>query len=168
MPVQRDHDGMVAGEFAALGELLQGFGIHFLLAIRGSEPDIGQRIGGILLNGAAALVDGSVVIFRVVFNLRTHGIEQRGNRVEFECAGVFLERLRQAIAHEAIMAVPEMRSGIIGAECQGLLKFPLRGIEIPVVTEGHVAENGVGFGKLGIKLERARCSIACLGLGFAG
>jgi hypothetical protein len=66
-----------------------------------------------LLDGAACRGDSRVVVARVVIDLRAVGIKQRRDRLELKQPRVFLERLRQAVARNALVGVPEMRSGVV-------------------------------------------------------
>jgi hypothetical protein len=100
-----------------------------------------------------AVVNSRVVVARVVIDLRAVGIEQRRDGLDLEQARVFLERLRQAVAHNAVVAKPEMRSGVVRTEGQGALKFMFRDFEIPIVTERHIGEDGVTFAEQGVQLE---------------
>src|SRR6516162_3459592 len=159
---------MVARELAPSGKLIQRFRIHFLFAVRRTEPNIGEPIGWVLLQSATPLLDAGVIVSRVVFNFGTDGIEQRRNRVELESAGIFLERLRQAIAHDAIVTEPQMRGGTVWAETDSALKLLFGFLKVPFVTEGDVAQNGVGLGKVRIELQGTVGSFACFGLGIGG
>src|SRR6267143_2146664 len=44
VPVQGNHDGMIAGEFPSCGKLLQSLAVHLLLAIGGAQPNVGQPV----------------------------------------------------------------------------------------------------------------------------
>src|SRR5258708_16110756 len=80
--VQGDHDGMVAREFASLGKLLQGVGIHFLFAKSRAEPNVGEPIGRVLLHRAARLGNRRVVIARVVIDLRADRSEEHTSELQ--------------------------------------------------------------------------------------
>src|ERR1700756_117840 len=100
-------------------------------------------------------------------NFRARGVVQRRNRIELEGEGVFLQRLWEAVSHNAKVAVPEVRRGIVGAESEGELKLAFRPFKVPVVTERNMGEDGVSFGKLRVELKSMLSSIPSLGLRFA-
>src|ERR1700719_573408 len=129
---------MVAGELTRLRKLFQSLRVHFLFAISGAKQNISQPIGRILIYDPPCLGYSLIVLTRVVVNLRADGIEKRRDRIKGQGARVFLMRLLEPIAHDAIVGIPLMRGGVILAESEGALKLAFSHVEVPIIAEGDV------------------------------
>src|SRR5229473_4764201 len=112
-------------------------------------------------------VDGGVILPAVIVGLRQHGVKERVDGVEVEGLPSFGEGFGIAPFHDQQMTIPLVGRGIVCVKLNRASQFPLGGGQIPVIAHGHVAEDGVSFGKAGIELQGALGEFPCLGLGLA-
>src|SRR4029077_9153494 len=90
-----------------------------------------------------------------------------GNGVWGEGMARFVQGLGIVPLHDKQVAIPLVGSGIVGIQLDGAAQFLIRGGEVPI-SHGHVAEDGMSFGKPGIELESFLRGLARLCYGLAG
>ena len=103
-----------------------------------------------------------------VVGLGNNVVKERIDWIEIQSVVGFGQSLRVVSLHDEQVAIPLVRSGIIGIQFNGAAQFLLGGGQVPVVTHGHVAKDGMSFSESGIELQGPLGGLARSWFGLSG
>src|SRR6266478_182169 len=112
------------------------------------------------LDDLQRLIDRRVIGPAEVVRLSYYVVKERIDGIKVQGTVGFGQCLSVVSLHDEQVAIPLVRSGLIGTQLNGAPQFFFGGGEVPVVTHGHIAENGMSFREPGIELQGFLCGLA--------
>ena len=132
------HNTFIAGQRTGSFELRSC--LLILAGFQKNHAEIQPRRGvtGIHLHSLFALLDGEIVMPRLVGDPPYNRIDNHGQGVEFLGALDLRQRFRMAGRGHEIDAIEVMSCGVVRIELDGAAEFLFGAIPVPVVKEGRI------------------------------